>query len=110
MPGRGACEGAASWVNTTSPSRSAACSVTPLITRPSAASSRSAPAPDGRRIAVIGAGPAGPAAPASWQRGHDVTVFEKDEPPGGLSTYGIVVMREPIRVSLEEVEFIRSPE
>src|SRR5690606_27748458 len=29
------------------------------------------------------------------------------ELPGGLSTYGIVVMREPVKVSLDEVEFIR---
>jgi len=66
-------------------------------------------APTGRRIAVIGAGPAGLSCAGELAKeGHDVTVFEKDELPGGLSTYGIVVMREPIRVSLEEVEFIRS--
>src|SRR5690606_40697324 len=29
------------------------------------------------------------------------------ELPGGLSTYGIVVMREPVKVSLEEVEFVK---
>lgn len=65
--------------------------------------------PNGRRVAVIGAGPAGLSCAGELAlEGHDVTVFEKNELPGGLSTYGIVVMREPIRVSLEEVEFIRS--
>ena len=66
------------------------------------------PAPaTGKKVAVIGAGPAGlTCAGELAKRGHAVTVFEKNELPGGLSTYGIVVMREPIRVSLEEVAFV----
>lgn len=63
----------------------------------------------GRKVAVIGAGPAGLSCAGELALdGHDVTIFEKNELPGGLSTYGIVVMREPVRVSLEEVDFIRS--
>ncbi len=65
--------------------------------------------PNGRRVAVVGAGPAGLSCAGQLAlEGYDVTVFEKNELPGGLSTYGIVVMREPVRVSLEEVDFIRS--
>ena len=67
------------------------------------------PAPDnGRSVAIVGAGPAGLTCAGELAKlGYRTTVFEKNELPGGLSTYGIVVMREPIRVSLQEVEFIR---
>lgn len=65
--------------------------------------------PTGRKVAVVGAGPAGLTCAGELAKlGHQVTVFEKNELPGGLSTYGIVVMREPIKVSLEEVDFVRS--
>lgn len=64
---------------------------------------------NGRKIAVIGAGPAGLSCAGQLAlEGFDVTIFEKNDLPGGLSTYGIVVMREPVRVSLKEVDFIRS--
>ena len=44
----------------------------------------------GRRVAVIGSGPAGLAAAQQLNRaGHLVTVFEKDERLGGLLRYGI---------------------
>ncbi|QCW98898.1 glutamate synthase subunit beta [Aggregatimonas sangjinii] len=43
-----------------------------------------------RKIAVIGSGPAGLAAAQQLNRaGHTVTVFERDEKPGGLLRYGI---------------------
>lgn len=64
---------------------------------------------NGRRVAVVGSGPSGLSCAGQLAlEGFDVTVFEKSELPGGLSTYGIVVLREPIRVSLEEVAFIES--
>ncbi len=44
----------------------------------------------GRKIAIIGSGPAGLAAAQQLaRRGHDVTVFEKDDRAGGLLRYGI---------------------
>ncbi len=43
-----------------------------------------------KRVAVIGSGPAGLAAAQQLNRaGHTVTVFERDEKPGGLLRYGI---------------------
>lgn len=44
----------------------------------------------GKTVAVIGSGPAGLAAAQQLNRaGHSVTVFERDEKPGGLLRYGI---------------------
>ncbi|AVO41786.1 glutamate synthase subunit beta [Simplicispira suum] len=44
----------------------------------------------GKRIAVVGAGPAGMAAAQQLARvGHDVTLFEKNDRIGGLLRYGI---------------------
>jgi glutamate synthase (NADPH) small chain len=44
----------------------------------------------GRKIGVVGSGPAGLAAATQLnQAGHSVTVFERDKKPGGLLRYGI---------------------
>ncbi|MFA6078758.1 MAG: FAD-dependent oxidoreductase, partial [Candidatus Omnitrophota bacterium] len=44
----------------------------------------------GKKIAVIGSGPAGLSAAAELNRaGHSVTVFERDEKAGGILRYGI---------------------
>ncbi len=67
----------------------------------------------GKKVAVVGSGPAGLAAAAQLNKaGHSVTVFERNTRPGGLLRYGIpdfklekwVVER---RVSLMEAEGIR---
>ncbi len=51
---------------------------------------RKAIAKTGKKIAVVGSGPAGLAAAQQLARaGHDVTVFEKNDAPGGLLRFGI---------------------
>jgi glutamate synthase (NADPH/NADH) small chain len=60
----------------------------------------------GRRVAVIGAGPAGLACAVTLaQLGDDTVVFEAKEKGGGLDTYGIVSFREPTDIALAEVGF-----
>jgi dihydropyrimidine dehydrogenase (NAD+) subunit PreT len=61
----------------------------------------------GKKIAVIGAGPAGLSCAGELaKRGHAVTLFEKRDLGGGLSTYGIISLREPMEIALAEVEMI----
>jgi glutamate synthase (NADPH/NADH) small chain len=61
----------------------------------------------GRSVAVIGSGPAGlSCAGELTRRGHSVTVFEKRELAGGLSTYGIIAIREPVETALAEAAMI----
>ncbi|KQO18327.1 NAD(P)-dependent oxidoreductase [Paenibacillus sp. Leaf72] len=63
---------------------------------------------NGKRIAIIGGGPAGLSAARELARfGFAVTVFEAKEQAGGLDTYGIVSFRLPQEVSLWEVEQVR---
>ncbi len=64
--------------------------------------------PTGKKIVIIGAGPAGLSCAAELAKlGHGVTVLEKKDLAGGLSTYGIVVFREPVEISLAEVEMVK---
>lgn len=62
---------------------------------------------NGYKVAVVGTGPAGLSCAGELAKlGFDVTCFEKKTMAGGLSTYGIVVFREPVEVSLAEVKRI----
>ncbi len=66
-----------------------------------------AAAKTGMKIAVIGAGPAGLSCAGELAKlGHSATLFEKRPLGGGLSTYGIIVLREPVDIALAEVEMI----
>jgi glutamate synthase (NADPH/NADH) small chain len=56
----------------------------------------------GKKVAVIGSGPAGLAAAAQLNKaGHSVTVFERDDRPGGLLMYGIPNMKLDKRAVVE---------
>lgn len=53
----------------------------------------------GKRIAVIGSGPAGIECSIELlKNGYDVTIFEKDEIPGGILWYGIPDFRLPRQI------------
>jgi dihydropyrimidine dehydrogenase (NAD+) subunit PreT len=61
----------------------------------------------GKKVAVIGAGPAGLSCGGELAKhGHSVTLFEKRHLAGGLSTYGIIGLREPVEVALAEVDML----
>nr|WP_224405795.1 NAD(P)-dependent oxidoreductase [Afifella sp. IM 167] len=64
-------------------------------------------APSGRRVAVVGAGPAGlSCAHRLAMRGHDVTILEAREKPGGLNEYGIAAYKTPEGFARKEVDFL----
>src|ERR1035437_6585346 len=64
-------------------------------------------APTGKSVAIIGSGPAGLSCAGTLALlGHSVTIIEKHKMPGGLSTYGIIALREPVEVALEEARMI----
>ncbi|MCL2367721.1 MAG: FAD-dependent oxidoreductase [Oscillospiraceae bacterium] len=63
----------------------------------------------GKRAAIIGAGPAGLS--AAWflaQWGHEVTIFERQENPGGMLRYGIPAYRMPRETLDAEIGIIES--
>ncbi|MFL5421810.1 MAG: glutamate synthase subunit beta [Myxococcales bacterium] len=61
----------------------------------------------GKKVAVVGSGPAGLAAAAQLNRaGHEVTVFERDDRIGGLLMYGIPNMKLDKRVVERRVKLL----
>lgn len=67
-----------------------------------------APPPTGKKVAVIGAGPAGLTCAADLARlGHKVTIFEALHEPGGVLMYGIPEFRLPKEVVRKEVEYVK---
>ena len=66
-------------------------------------------APTGKRVAVIGSGPASLTAAADLAKmGHEVTILEALHTAGGVLMYGIPEFRLPKRVVQAEVEFVRT--
>jgi len=63
--------------------------------------------PTGKRVAIIGSGPAGLTAAYSLAiKGHEVVVFEASHRAGGVMVYGIPRFRLPIKIVDEEVRFL----
>jgi glutamate synthase (NADPH/NADH) small chain len=66
-------------------------------------------APTGKRVAVVGSGPAGLTCAAELAKmGHAVTILEALHGAGGVLLYGIPEFRLPKRIVEEEVEYVKS--
>jgi len=67
------------------------------------------PEPTGKRVAVVGSGPAGLTVAADLARlGHDVTMFEALHVAGGVLMYGIPEFRLPKDIVQGEVNYVKS--
>ena len=61
--------------------------------------------PSGKKVAVVGSGPAGLTAAGELVKfGHDVTIYEAFHTPGGVLVYGIPEFRLPKDIVRQEVE------
>jgi glutamate synthase (NADPH/NADH) small chain len=66
------------------------------------------PEPTGKKIAIIGAGPAGLTVAGDLIKlGHHITIFEALHEPGGVLVYGIPEFRLPKEVVKAEVDYLR---
>ncbi len=64
--------------------------------------------PTGKKVAIVGAGPAGLTAAADLVKlGHDVTIYEALHIGGGVLIYGIPEFRLPKAIVRNEVEYIQ---
>ena len=64
-------------------------------------------APTGRRVAIVGAGPAGLAAAHRLaMHGHEVTILDARPRPGGLNEYGIASYKAVDGFAAREVEWL----
>lgn len=62
---------------------------------------------NGKRVAVVGAGPAGVACAVYLRRlGYAVTIFEKRKLPGGLNTFGVAEYKMDSKTSLAELKML----
>jgi glutamate synthase (NADPH/NADH) small chain len=76
---------------------------------PKASSPSPQPAPSGKRVAVVGSGPAGLTAAADLVKlGHGVTIFEALHVAGGVLMYGIPEFRLPKAIVQAEVDYVAS--
>jgi len=67
------------------------------------------PKPTGKRVAVVGSGPAGLTAAADLAKlGHSVTIFEALHVAGGVLIYGIPEFRLPKDIVRAEVDYVTS--
>lgn len=64
--------------------------------------------PNGKKVAIVGAGPAGLTAAADLAKlGYDVTIFEAFHEPGGVLIYGIPEFRLPKALVKKEIEGLK---
>jgi len=69
----------------------------------------SVPAPNGHKVAVIGAGPAGLTCASDLALlGYQVTIFEAFHKPGGVLVYGIPEFRLPKALVTKEIENVKA--
>ncbi|GAI09080.1 unnamed protein product, partial [marine sediment metagenome] len=74
-----------------------------------AATSIDSPKLTGKRVAVVGSGPAGLTAAADLAKlGHSVTIFEALHVAGGVLMYGIPEFRLPKEIVQAEVDYVAS--
>ncbi len=67
------------------------------------------PKPTGKKVAVIGSGPAGLTCAADLARfGHKVTIYEALHTAGGVLMYGIPEFRLPKAIVQAEVDYVKS--
>lgn len=67
------------------------------------------PPPTGKKVAVVGSGPAGLTVAADLAKmGHAVTIFEALHEPGGVLIYGIPEFRLPKEIVQREVDYVLS--
>ena len=65
--------------------------------------------PSGKRVAIVGSGPAGVTCAADLARcGHEVTIFEALHSPGGVLYYGIPNFRLPKDIMRAEIEGVKA--
>ena len=71
-------------------------------------SKQSAPKPNGKKVAVVGAGPSGLTCAGDLAKlGYKVTVFEAFHTPGGVLVYGIPEFRLPKDIVAAEVQKLK---
>ncbi len=65
--------------------------------------------PTGRKVAIIGSGPAGLTAAGDLaKKGHEVVIFEALHKPGGVARYGIPSFRLPRDILDGEIDYLKA--
>ncbi len=65
--------------------------------------------PTGKKVAIVGSGPAGLSCAHELRKiGHETVVFEARDVPGGLNTLGIAAYKIDTEFALSEVELVKA--
>lgn len=77
--------------------------------RSNAQAAETAARKNGKKVAVVGSGPAGIACAGDLAaQGFDVTIFDKEEVPGGVLAYGIPAFRLPKEILASEIDGLKA--